>query len=199
MSAGSGQINDVDFMPDWYKQRLARQAILKRQYIALAVLFLAMVIWNGFSMRSISIASASVSAHKAASRHNMAVCAEFEWLLGQIRQNRQQLARLQSLSAGLDPGGVIAELSDIIGPCITLDLLELKCRQDGPWLTMHGFAREPAAIADLIAKMDRSDYLAGPRLIYSRQSSDRGPGLEFQVESKARLVRLLTGRSGHVE
>lgn len=199
MRAGSGQINDVDFVPDWYRKHLGRQAILKRQYIALAGLFLAMAIWNGFSMRSISIASASVSTHKAVSRHNMAVCAEFEWLLGQIRHKRRQVAMLQRLSDGLDPGAVVAELSDIIDPCITVDLLEVRCRQDGPWLTMHGFAREPAAIADLIAKMDRSDYLAGPRLVYSRQSDDHGPGLEFQLESKARLVRFLTDRSGHVE
>lgn len=199
MRAGSGQINHVDFVPDWYKQQLGRQAVLKRQYIALAALFLGMAIWNGFSMRSISIASASVSARKAASRHNTAVCTEFEWLIGQIRQKRQQLGKLQRLSDGLDPAGVIAQLSDIIDPCITVDLLEVKCRQDGPWFTLHGFAKEPAAIADLIEKMGRLDYLAGPRLIYSRQSADQGPGLEFQVESKARLVRFVRNGSGHVE
>jgi|GEM_PF-3474606 len=183
-------LEQVDFVPDWYRQDLKRRAIVRRQYIALAVLFLAMVIWNAFSMRSISIASAELAANQASARVSQGTIAQFELLVRQIAECRQQLGRMHSLVASGDPAAILAELSAIIGKGITAQRLRLEATRDGYELTIDGLAVDAQSLAWMLNGMQGSPYLSDVRLVYSRQSDQAEYGICFQVCCKTARYEL---------
>ncbi|MDH7600449.1 MAG: PilN domain-containing protein [Sedimentisphaerales bacterium] len=180
---GLGQ-RQIDFVPDWYRAELARRACLRRQYLALAVLFLAMVIWNAFSMRSISSASAQLFLNRPMARAAEQVRAEFDRLVSQIATSRQALQRLDGLAKGPQPAALLSELSSIIGPDVLAQGLILQITDEGPVLLLKAVARDGQALANLMEDLQRSPYLSDVRLSYWRHGDLDNWPLEFEVRCR---------------
>lgn len=184
-------MKDIDFLPEWYKETRRCQSSVQRQYLALGGLFLVMVVWNALAMRSISLASAELAAAEPQRTEAERVCYEFDHLVQQLIDRRQELAGHQDMECRVDVASVLAELSAVIDDRVALESLSVVSEPvaagsaSGPrsgapavdplagtrgriQIVMKGLAQDPPAAAALLKAMEASAYFTHVTLVVSR-------------------------------
>ena len=118
-------MREIDFLPQWYTETRRRQLNMRRQYIALVAIFVAMVTYNAIVTHSIS--KATISLARAEPAH-----AEAQSTLYELAKIRSQIAQLQTKAkfAGqtdskINIAAVLAEMSYLINRNIVIRQVEL--------------------------------------------------------------------------
>ena len=170
-------MRDVDFLPEWYKESRRRRSSVQRQYIALSLLFLLMIVWNALATRSIALATASLADAEPQRIKAEQVCYAFDQWADQLVQRQQSLRLLQAMEGQLDMASVLAELSALIDDPVTLETLDVIAERpilnkaEGPvrfQIVIKGLARDAAAVAAMLKAMETSAYLRQVHLVISR-------------------------------
>jgi len=177
-------MREVDFLPQWYQEGRRRESSVKRQYVALAILFLLMVIWNAFAMRSVSLAQADLRRDEPQAREAERVCYQFDHLIREVKDRRAGLRQMRTLEGQLDLGALLAELSTLIDGPLVLESLEVTaeraCEPGGmdastragepvrfP-VVMKGLAQDAPAVAEVLRRIEASPCFRQVNLVISR-------------------------------
>ena len=118
-------MKELDFLPQWYKDDKRRQQHVRKQYVALAAVFLAMMIFN-----VTEIQRANRAAAKATSLENQRVGAEavvhgFDMLTKELSEVKTRANLVAQMDSRVEVAAILAEMSHIIGDSIALRKLEM--------------------------------------------------------------------------
>ncbi len=120
---------DLDFLPDWYRLHQRRQKHLQRQWVALGLVFILMIVWNSLASRSISIASAELSlgeTHRIRAEHIFENNQRLRMRLGHLQK---KLNVTPLLDVRLDIAETITQLGDTIPEGAVLQRLQFKAEK----------------------------------------------------------------------
>ena len=208
----AGTMNEIDFIPLWYKAGRKRRVSYHRQYVVMGSVFALMVIWSFISGHSISNVRADIRSIEDRINAGVATFDEFDRLENTINGLNERGEILTMLDTGIDISAVIAEVSYILSERIVLSRFELSNelftdksgvsssrvvaglrssreksslpdRNTRFLVTVAGIAADASDVAGLIAKLEDSSYFC--RIIpgFSRNRGVNGRlGTEFEIK-----------------
>lgn len=122
-------MKEIDFLPDWYKEGRRRQISVRRQYMALAGIFLVMITYNLVATRMISKAAVELSEREPIKAEAQNTLYELDKVRGEIAQLEKKANVLHSMDSKVDLAAVLAEMSYLIDKRIVLRRVELVAEQ----------------------------------------------------------------------
>ncbi len=117
-------MKEIDFLPEWYKEGRRRRSHMRRQYVVLAVFFLAMVTYNTLATHKISRASAELTRLDDRRFWAEGIMHEYDMVSKQLSARQAKVADVEQVDARVDMAAVLAEISCIIGDGVVLSRLE---------------------------------------------------------------------------
>jgi len=128
-------MKEIDFLPEWYKNSRRRQFSYRTQYVALAGVFLVMMVWNFTSLNSISRATAELA--QMATRQSKAQNAskEFTNIKNKVKELQTKAQVIREIDPKIDVAGVLAEMSFLLDEKIVLRKVEFVAEKflDSQW------------------------------------------------------------------
>lgn len=118
-------MNEFDFLPDWYKDDRRRQVHVRRQYIALVVVFLAMMTFNATALHRAGKASAEGTRLENQRVGAEAVVREFDGLTRKLNELKSKASLVEQMDSRVEVAALLAELSRLIGDSIVLRRVDL--------------------------------------------------------------------------
>jgi hypothetical protein len=113
-------VRELDFLPEWYKQGRRRQSHMRKQYIALVLIFLAMVSFNLTATYRASKAAAELTRREEQRMRAENITREFDRVAKQINTLKVQADLMARIDAKVDVAAILAEMSHLIGESIVL-------------------------------------------------------------------------------
>jgi len=190
-------MRDVDFLPEWYRDNTRRKLSVRRQYMALSIIFLIMILSNAVASRKISRANADLVRSDAQRGQAERFTVEFERLNARVSETRAAMRSANRLKRELDVAHVLAELSTVVSGEIVLQSVELRSLKpteqtllgetaQAPWesddagepkverfsVRLIGFASDAGQVAALIAELENSATFRKVNLVYSKASTE---------------------------
>ena len=185
-------MRDVDFLPQWYKDRRRQRSIVQKQYLALSVLFLSMMVWNAFAVRSIRSASAALSLAEQQRIRSERVSAVFDQLSTRADELQRMTSTLAALERSWTPAKVWTLLSGFMGTDIQWHGVQFAYGDaEQRQVVLSGTAPDAGRVATLIQRLEASKAFTQVNLIFCREASvdseptappSRGSGMsEFEL------------------
>jgi len=117
-------MKEIDFLPEWYKSSRRRRLSYGTQYIVLACMFGAMMVWNFVSLNSVSNATAKLA--QMASKRSQAQNAskEFTKIKNELADLHKRVNILGEIDSKIDVANLFAEMSFLIDEKIVLSKVE---------------------------------------------------------------------------
>ena len=119
-------MKELDFLPEWYKQKSRQKTHYREQYTALASLLIVMLTWSFFSVSNIM----KVEAHCEELQNNQISQLQSTKQLASIEEELNQLRTkadiLKSVDSKIVISNVLAELSFLIDGPVILSKVEIK-------------------------------------------------------------------------
>jgi hypothetical protein len=119
-------VKELDFLPDWYKDDRRRQVHVRRQYVALVLVFLGMMTFNVTALHRAGRASAEGARLENQRVGAEAVVREFDDLTRKLNELRTKASLVEQMDSRVDVAAVLAELSHLIGDAIVLRKVEIE-------------------------------------------------------------------------
>ena len=113
-------MREIDFLPEWYKERKRRQLRLRRQYVILGATFLAMMGYNLTCMRRIARAGAELNRFESWQVEARQAVAEFDRVTRHLNRARVKADLIGRIDSKIDVAAMLAEMSHIIGETVVL-------------------------------------------------------------------------------
>lgn len=117
-------MKDIDFLPEWYQEGKRRRVHIRRQYVALSVVFLTMLSYNLTSEHRISRASAKIARLEDRRIEAQEVMAEFNQISRALGQQRAKADIIRRIDSRINVGAVLAEISHMTGEQVILNRVE---------------------------------------------------------------------------
>jgi hypothetical protein len=117
-------MREIDFLPEWYKERKRHQRHVRRQYVILTAAFIAMMGYNLASMHRITRASGELARSEQARVEAENSSHEFNRVTKALNQVRVKADLIERMDSKIDIAAVLAEMSHIIGEPVVLSRLE---------------------------------------------------------------------------
>lgn len=124
-------MREIDFLPDWYKADKRRQLGVRRQYIALAVVFLLMMAFNITALQRASKAAAEGARLENQRAGAEAVVREFDTLTKQLNEFKGRAGLVEQIDSRVDLAALLAEMSHVISDSIVLRKMEIQAEPFG--------------------------------------------------------------------
>jgi len=107
-------VKDLDFLPDWYKDRKRRSSRVRKQYIALVAVFLMMMTFNLTALHRAGRVAADVSRHEDQRTRAEAVVDEFNLVTRELNQMKARADLVHRIDTRIDVASILAEISHIV-------------------------------------------------------------------------------------
>lgn len=117
-------VNTIDFLPEWYKDSSRQRRHMRRQYIALVIVFLAMISYNLVAAQRIARTAAAVARFESSRGDAQDISREFNTVTTMLDKVRAKADLIERIDSKIDVAAVLAEMSHIIGETIVLNQLE---------------------------------------------------------------------------
>ena len=117
-------MKEIDFLPGWYKNDRRQQITFRAQYVALAGIFVLMLVSNFTTSRSISKAQAQLNGVQSMEAASKDILAEYAKVTGEVAALKKKSDVLDQIDSKLVVGDVLAELSFLTGQRIVLTRVE---------------------------------------------------------------------------
>ncbi len=212
-------MRDVDFLPEWYRDNTQRKLSVRRQYIALSIIFLIMIFSNAVASRKISRANADLTRSDTERGHAERFMVEFGRLNSRVSETRAAVMSANRLNLELDVADVLAELSTVVSGEIVLRSVELLGRNpaeqalagetaplpfdsdeagelsvDRFAVRLIGFAQHADHVSALIAELEDSATFHDVNLVYSKAStealaSESAPSAQVSEQTSQKLFK----------
>lgn len=140
-------MKEIDFLPGWYKNVRRQQFNYRTQYVALAGMFVLMLVSNFVTGRSVSRAQAQLAGVRAMEAAAKGSSARYAVITRQITALKKKADVLKQIDSRVNVGDVLAELSFLAGKKIVLTRVELiaeKFQDQQASGGAAGFAVRPA-------------------------------------------------------
>jgi hypothetical protein len=118
-------VKELDFLPQWYREGRRRQSHMRTQYVALVIIFFAMMTFNVTATHRASKAVAELAHGDGQRLAADGVTSEFSQITRQLSQLKMKADRIAQIDSRIDVAAVLAELSHLIGEAIVLNRVEL--------------------------------------------------------------------------
>ncbi len=177
-------MKEVDFIPEWYTQGCVQQKKHREFYVALGLIVFIMVIWSVFANSRIAIIRARNTTLCNAQLIQARSMAEVNRVDDEYQQLESKCRILESVKSRIVVSNIIAELTHLLYSSIILKELEIKTepisQQDTRTgikvmpaavgrstpaekktrfkLTLTGLAADAADVAEVINRLEQSDY-----------------------------------------
>ena len=122
-------MKEIDFLPEWYKSGRRRQISYRTQYVALAGIFIVMVVWNFITVHSLSKARAGLTQMAPRRAQAQRVSREFDKIKNQVTQLQKKAKILEEIDSKIDVASVLAEMSFLIDDKIVLSKVDFKAEK----------------------------------------------------------------------
>lgn len=152
-------MREIDFLPEWYKESKRRRLHLRRQYVALTVIFLAMLTYNLTSEYRVAKAGAEIMQFEDQRVEAEEVMRQFNQISRALGEHKAKAEVIEQIDSRIDLGAVLAEISHLINDRVVLSRVD--------------FISEPIARTDkkqsgggsTVRAVSRSDNAAGQALL----------------------------------
>ena len=177
-------MKEIDFLPEWYKQGCLQQKKHREFYIALGLIVFIMAAWSIFANGRVVVVKARNTTLRNAKLIQERSETEYNQADGEYRQLKSRCKILDSVKSHIVVSNVIAELTHLLDGGIILKKLEIKAEMIGgqsgktgikvistaggrPTLsekkvrfriTLAGLAADAAQVAEVINRLEQSDY-----------------------------------------
>jgi hypothetical protein len=117
-------MREIDFLPEWYKEGKRQRLHMRRQYVVLAVAFIAMISYNMTSTHRITRATADMSRLESKRVEAQAAFQEFNIVTKDLNKVREKADLIERIDSKIQMAAVLAEMSHIIGETMVLSRIE---------------------------------------------------------------------------
>ncbi len=117
-------MKEIDFLPQWYKSGRQRQFSYRTQYVALAGIFVVMVVWNFITAHSISRAGAELTQMQASQAGAEGASAKLARVKGELADLQKKVKYIEEIDSRIDVASVLAEMSFLIDERIVLSKIQ---------------------------------------------------------------------------
>lgn len=117
-------MKDLDFLPDWYKDRKRRHSRVRKQYIALVAVFLLMMTFNLTALHRAARVAADVSRHEEQRTRAEAIVDEFNLVTRELNQMKAKADLVHRIDTGIDVAPILAEISHVVDESVILSKIE---------------------------------------------------------------------------
>jgi len=117
-------MNEIDFLPDWYKTGLKRQISYRTQCLALGCIFAVMVVWNFVCGQSVSEATAELTRNIERQADAISTSHEFTRVKNEAARLWKNADFIQEIDSKIDIAAVLGEMSFLIGRNVVLNRVE---------------------------------------------------------------------------
>ncbi len=122
-------MKEIDLLPEWYKTGKRRQVNVRRQYVALAFIFVVMMVWNFITAHSVSKATARVDDLSSKQTEAQKDINEFIEIKNKVSQLKQKMDVLEKTDSRVNIANVLAEISFLIDESVALSKVEIKAEK----------------------------------------------------------------------
>jgi len=177
-------MKEIDFLPEWYKQGCLQQKKHREFYIALGLIVFIMAAWSIFANGRVVVVKARNTTLRNAKLIQERSETEYNQADGECRQLKSRCKILDSVKSHIVVSNVIAELTHLLDGGIILKKLEIKAEPIGEQsgktgikvistaggrttpsgkkvrfrITLAGLAADAAQVAEVINRLEQSDY-----------------------------------------
>jgi Tfp pilus assembly protein PilN len=177
-------MKEINFLPEWYKQGCVHQRKHREFYVALGLIVFIMMVWSIFANGRVAIIKARNTTLRNAQLIQGHSEAEYSKAEDEYQQLKSKCKILDSVKSHIVVSNVIAELTHLLDGSIILKGLEIKAEpiseqdartgikvmsaaggQSTPTekktkfrITLTGFASDAAGVAEVINRLEQSDY-----------------------------------------
>jgi hypothetical protein len=124
-------VKELDFLPRWYKEDRCRQVHVRRQYLALVVVFIAMMIFNLTEIHRAGKAAARAADLESQRAGAEAVVHEFGRLTKEFNGLKTRATLVEQMDSRVEVAALLAEMSHVIGDSVVLRKLEILAEPFG--------------------------------------------------------------------
>ncbi len=117
-------MNEIDFLPEWYKSGIRREVSYRTQYIALGGVLVVMVAWNFITTQSISKARSQFVQMETKQIQAEGLSIKLDELKIDFRGLQEKAEIIEKIDSKIDVADVLAELSFLIDKKIVLNNVE---------------------------------------------------------------------------
>jgi len=117
-------MKEIDFLPEWYKERKRQRQRVRRQYMVLAVAFIAMIGYNTTATHRISRAGAELARLEGKRVEAEIAFQEFNTVTSDLNRVREKAALIERIDSKINVAAVLAEMSHILGETVVLSRVE---------------------------------------------------------------------------
>jgi hypothetical protein len=118
-------VKDIDFLPEWYKDRRRRHCMVRRQYIALAAIFVGMMTFNVTAMYRATRVAADLARHADRQMSAEAVVHEFDRVTKELNQMKTKADLVRRIDTRFDVAAILAEISHIVDESVVLSKIQM--------------------------------------------------------------------------
>jgi hypothetical protein len=152
-------VKELDFLPEWYRDGRRRQSHMRKQYIALALTFFAMISFNVTATHRASQAAAKLARSEEQRVYADGVVYEFNRITKELNALKTKTGLIERIDSQVDVAAVLAEMSHLIGEAVVLRKVELAAE---PW---RRAARESEQKSSAVRLAGKSENYGKPALL----------------------------------
>jgi len=135
-------MKEIDFLPEWYKNGRRREFSYRTQYIALAGIFVVMMVWNISASYSISKARAEFDRMSASQAGARSASVKLAGIKSELNSLQKKVESVEKIDSRIDVASVLAEMSFLIDERVALSKMQLIAEK---------FANEQAVKKDIVS------------------------------------------------
>ena len=154
-------MKEFDFLPEWYKEDRRRHSHVRRQYLALVAVFVAMMLFNVTTLHRVGRTAAHVAGFE-----NQRVCAEgvireFNGLTKRLNELKVRADLVEQMDPRVDLAATLAEMSHLVGESVVLRKVEIQAE---PFARLEAKEQAKGSVVRLGSKTASSgkEGLLGP-------------------------------------
>ncbi len=207
-------MKEIDLLPTWYKERRRMRSKHRIQYFLAGAVFLILIIWNISMTTSIKSAKADLNQIKDKSSSSRKILNKYKSINQKISSLNEQNTILEKINSRLSMTGLMAELSHLLKKKIIITRIYIKSekvqKEKGSEfisdsknseetskfknilykLVIDGIASRSSDVADLICRLEDSDYFCKVVPAYSKASRMKIERDRETVDKKVTEFRL---------
>lgn len=189
-------MKEIDFLPEWYRQGRLAQVKHREFYVAIGLVVFFMGIWSVFANSRVAIVKAQNTSLREAKLAELGSIVEYDLTEEKYQQIKTKQQILDSIKSYLTVSNVIAELTHLLDSNIVLEKLMIKAEPFSVRsskaeikaasavgqatesdknirfkITLTGLAADTAGVAEIINRLERSDYFFQVVPGYSRNTA----------------------------
>jgi len=118
-------VKELDFLPEWYKDRRRCHCRMRKQYIALVAIFLMMMAFNLTATHRAARVAADLTRHEGRQKDAEAVVHEFDRVTKELNRLKTRASLVRRIDTRFDVAAILAEISHIVDESVALSRIAL--------------------------------------------------------------------------